>query len=72
VGSIGLSDFPIHMYKLQANLRKWLGEVINIIIAVSKESIVERVHAIKAYWRLEIQLYSRRKGLMALLNLDAG
>jgi len=49
VRSNGLSDFSMDIYKSQANLRNWLGEVINITTAVSKASMVDSAHAIKAY-----------------------
>lgn len=67
--SNGLSDFSIDIYKLPAN---WLGAVVNITIAVSKKSIVDCAHAIKAYWRLETQRYTLFKGPIALHKFDAG
>jgi hypothetical protein len=72
VRSNGLSDISMDIYKLKTNLRNWLGEVLNITITVSKESIVDRAHAIKAYWRLEIKLYPRWKEPKALHKFDPG
>jgi hypothetical protein len=54
VRSNGLSDFSMDIYKWKANLRNCLGKVVNITMAVSKESEVNHAHAIKAYWRLQI------------------
>jgi hypothetical protein len=67
-----LSDFSTDIYKWKAKLRNCLGKVLNITMAVSKESNVNHAHALKEYWTLWVWLYPRRKDLITLNELDAG